>query len=388
MADVDFSQLIDYKKFDDLRLTAFNRLKAISTNKITNLNVGGVYRTLIELAMQGVADLYDLLLMVTPKGYLEYATGTWLRLKAAELGIEPKEESVAVGNVIFGRKDTSGNVVIPSGTIVKTNTTASGTELKYYTTADAVLKDGIGELAVSVTAESAGADYNVGAGTIINLGTNVSGIDYVTNTSDWLTSEGADEESDAELLARLEIRWSEVSLGQPAEAYRSWALAVTGVSDAYIVDNFPRGAGTVDVVILSTSGTPTDTLINAVQEVMNEKRAICADVLVKAPAETAIDVTLMIYLDPDSTLDINVVQSAALEYTNAYFGNGTVDGVDRLAIGKDYLKLSHASMIKAIYPDDIMNVVISNPTADVSIAAGTVAVAGTINITVERASEE
>jgi uncharacterized phage protein gp47/JayE len=240
---------------------------------------------------------------------------------------------------------------------------------------------------VPVTAESAGADYNVGAGAIVNLGTAISGIDYVTNASDWLTSEGADTESDADLRERLEIRWNEISLGQPAEAYRSWALAVTGVSDAYVVDNFPRGAGTVDVVILSTSGTPTDSLIATVQTVMDTNRALCADVLVKAPAETVIDVTITVYLAPDSTLDINTVQGAALEYTNALFGNGMVDGVKRLGIGKDYLKLSHASLIKAIYAD-IINVVISSPATDVTIAAGAVAVAGAINITVERASEE
>lgn len=387
MNNIDWKSLINYKTFDELRQAAFQRWQS-SGSKITNLNIGGVWRTLLELACQGLAALYDLLLSIVPKGFLKDASGDWLILKANERGLEQNLDQKAEGLVVFGRYDASGNAKIQAGSIVKTDVTPSGEELRYFTKADYVCPDGIAELAIPVIAEFTGAKYNVGQGAIKNMVTHVPGFDYVTNTSAWLTKEGADIETDESLKERCRLVWYELAVGDPAGKYKSWAKKVPGVIDVFVNDQHPRGPGTVDVVILSSSGMPTADLISQVQSYINARKQNCADVLVRAPLAELIDISLAVYLMPDSNLDLSYVETLASQYTNAYFGQGVVSGVSRLKISQDYIRLDLASKTKATNPQDIKNVVTILPADDVTIDDGKIAVLNNLTITVERATEE
>lgn len=384
---VDFKSIIGYKTFDELRLTAFSRWQAAKTS-ITNLNVGGVFRTLIELACQGVADLHNLMLEVVPKGFLRYASGQWADLKAEERGIERKDDLKAEGLVIFGRSNAAGNKVIQAGTIVKTDLTSTGEELRFFVQTDSICLDGIAELAVPVIAEFTGVKYNVGQSAIKNMVTHVAGFDYVTNAADWLTKEGTDTEDDESLLERCRLRWYELAVGSPALAYASWAMAIPGVVDVNVADQHPRGPGTVDVIILSTSGLPTPELVAQVQEAINAKRPTSADVLVRAPLEAIIDIEILIELRPEATVDPATIQSQAENVVNAWFGAGTVSGVSQLVIAKDFIRLDLQSQIRAISPDAIKNVKMVTPADDVAVSTARIATLGSLNVTVERAAED
>lgn len=382
---MDYKDLINYKTFDELRLSAFDRLKT-AASKITNLNIGGVFRTLLELAMQGLADLYTLLFDIVPKGYLMNATGKWLELKGEELGLFKKEDQKAEGYVIFGRSDASGNKMIPAGSIVKTDMTPSGEELRYFTTTDTICNSGILEVMVPVISEFTGVKYNVGEGIIKNIVTHVPGFDYVRNAASWLTKEGSDLEDDESFRQRCQLRWNELSYGGTKLAYESWAWAVPGVIDV-LVSPLARGDGTVDVIILSTSGLPTVELINSVQAIINERKPLCTNVLVKGPVAQTINISLTVDLKPDSVLDIDVVSSIVQQYVNAYFGQGVISGINRLGIGKDLILLQLAAILKNIYAD-IINVRFTLPAGDVVIESHKIAALGTLSITVTKVVEE
>lgn len=386
MADYDYKSLMNFKSFDDLRLTAFTRLKNMGS-KITNLSVGGVFRTLLELAMQGCADLYSLLLEIVPKGYIKGATGKWLDMKAEDLMLSRKPKQKALGLVIFGRNVASCNALIQAGSIVKTNMTPNGEELRYFTTEDYICPDGVAEIAVPVISEFEGSKYNVGAGSICNVVTHVSGFDYVRNASDWLIQEGADDESDESLRMRCRLRWNEVSQGGTALAYKSMALSVTRVTAAEVDDEFPRGNGTVDIIILGTGGMPTSKLISEVQSVINERHILCSDVLVRGPLAHPITLSMTISLKPTSSMDSNHVRSLTMQCINAYFGQGIVDGIDRLGIGKDFIRLQVGFFLKNRIPD-IHNIVFNSPSEDITIDPGEVATIESLTINVERANEE
>ncbi|MGE5606886.1 MAG: baseplate J/gp47 family protein [Bacteroidota bacterium] len=387
MAEINWKTLIGAKDFDELRLIAFERWQA-SKSKITNLNIGGVWRTLIELFCQGLADLHTLLVEIVPKRFLKYASGTWVILGAEEKGVLQKLDQKAEGLVIFGRNEATGNKVIPANSIVKTDITPTGEELRYFVTESFVCPDGIGELAVPVIAEFTGAKYNVGQNTIKNMVTHVPGFDYVTNASNWLTKEGADIEDEDSLKDRTRLRWYEFAVGNPAMKYKSWALSVTGVVDCVVNDQHPRGPGTVDVIILSTAGMPTTELINQVQTKINSLKPNTADVLVRAPLTQIINLEILIYLYPTSTAEPSAIQNTATQYTNAFFGQGIVSGITRLKLAQDFVRLDLATKLKNISPTDIKNVKIIDPDDDVTVPTERIAALGTFSITIEKVDEE
>lgn len=379
---LDFKALIGHKDFDALRQEAFTRLRSAGS-KITNLNVGGAFRTLLELCMQGLSDLYDLMADVTKQGYLHYATGQWLDLRAEERGLTRIAATKTTGQVVFGRLAPQGAVRVPKGTIVKTDVGVDGEDIRFVTTQDAVLADGIAEIAVAVEAEFAGAAGNVGAGMVKHLATYVAGIDYVRNDADWITSEGADEENDEALRSRCVLRLSELAHGATAKSYESWALANAGVADVAVVDA-ARGAGTVDVIIASTSGVPSQTLIDTVQAYIDERRPLTADVLVKAPIMVAVDIDATVIAHPD-TADLTPIQSRATTLLQALFLRNTATSVEPLGIGDDVRRARVIWLLMTI--PGVLSVMVTNPAADVAISSWQMATQGTITVTVQRAAE-
>jgi uncharacterized phage protein gp47/JayE len=292
---VDFRKLFDYKDFGALVEDALNKLKSYGT-KITNQNVGGVWRTLTEAAMQGIADVYDLLIDMVPQGYAVYAEGQWLDLKCEDIGLHRHDATKTEGAVTFRRLNTSGSVVIPSGTVVKTEIAPSGDTLRYITTADGIMADGQTEIDVPVAAEFEGAQYNIGPGMITEIVTYVSGIDGVQNKEGWISKEGTDRESDDSLRERYFLKWSQIAVGDPAEKYVSWAKEVPGVVEVKVDDQLPRGQGTVDVIITGPEGIPSQALIDAVQSYIEPRKPNTANVLVKGPVTVYADITATICL--------------------------------------------------------------------------------------------
>jgi uncharacterized phage protein gp47/JayE len=58
------------------------------------------------------------------------------------------------------------------------------------------------------------------------------------------------------------------------------------------MDELPRGAGTLDVVIVGVAGVPSAELIEEVQEYIDQRRPLCANVLVRGPDEEPVDVSV------------------------------------------------------------------------------------------------
>ena len=53
---MDWKALVGFKPFEEIVTDALNSLRS-SGSRITNLNKGGVFRTLVELAAHGTYDL-------------------------------------------------------------------------------------------------------------------------------------------------------------------------------------------------------------------------------------------------------------------------------------------------------------------------------------------
>lgn len=107
---------------------------------------------------------------------------------------------------------------------------------------------------------------------------------------------GVEEESDAELLARLLDLIRRPPAGGNVHDYQRWALEVPGVSAAYVYP-LRRGLGTVDIIITAAGGLPSAATLAAVQAHIDALRPVTAKhSLVAAPTVRAVDVELQLAL--------------------------------------------------------------------------------------------
>lgn len=383
MADVNWKELTGALSFKEMVLDLMGLLKEAGT-KITNLNIGGAARTLfIELPAQAFADLYSLVIEVAKQGFVAHATGGWLDLNAENVGLERKQAQIAQGMVTFKRNaNVKGNIKIPKGVIVKTPTGPDGTELRFFVTQETIMQDIDSECLVPVTAEHPGSVYSVGAGYITQLVSSVNGISEITNGESWLTQEGADTESDADLRARCVLRWHELSQGSTKYAYQSWALSVEGVREAYILDQHPRGQGTVDIVIVGTGGTPSETLINEVQSVITDKRPVCSDALVRAPVSIPINIDVEVFIHPSEGNEETVKADCEAALDALFVKNDRYPTIRPFGIGED---VTMARVIHALMGlDNVYNVVTYAPNDDIAIESDGLAVKTSIKVNVKR----
>jgi uncharacterized phage protein gp47/JayE len=378
----DWRSMLGLQTMDELLTTAFTRLQEAGS-AITNLNVGGVFRTLLELSSQGVADLHGLLELVLPQGFARYATGAWLDLHAQDVGLTRHPATQTEGEVVFFRTGSSGNVAIPAGVIVRTLTSSQGEQLEYQVATETILPDGETEAAVPVQASTTGSRYNVAAGMIAELVTHVAGVEGVRNDEDWITSEGTDQETDANLRQRHQERWPALASGATAAAYRSWAREIAGVVDVGVDDAFPRGEGTADVIITGTAGQPSAELVDEVQALIDDRKPLCSDILVRGPGDIETPVRVRVYLPLDRG-DEDAVEVYVLERVGSLLSSGDVEDVPRLSIGQN---LTRARLFfLAMGAPEAWNVDVELPAADVVAGDGDlVSLDGAAEVIVERA---
>lgn len=286
------------RTIDEIRESLFARIEAVQDAlaaagflpRRLNLNKG-IARGLIEITAWGIWQVYNLLEILVKQAVPATATGVWLALHLASVGLPWKKATKATGRVRFLRdSNIAGNIVISAGRIVRTLPDGAGEIYRYVTTEAAVLLAEDDFVDVLVEAEEYGAGSNAGPGQICELVTPVIGIRAVTNTSDWLVSEGADKETDEQAFERYQLRWMGLN-GCTKHAYKAWALSVTGCVSVEILDKHPRGQGTVGVVVRGSAGLPTAALLARVAEAIAAEAPINDDWFVISPEAVEIVVS-------------------------------------------------------------------------------------------------
>lgn len=286
--------------------------------QITNYRSGGIFRSFIEVVAMFLEKIYMELESTLPNRFLLKATGKYLDLKAEELNLTRILPKKTRGYVIFSRKDISNQVIIPKGKIVATK----NQEFRYKVVEENILPKGQNVCSVLVEAENEGSEYNAGGEMITELLTPINGIDTIYNGYDWITLMGQNLESDESLRSRCISLWSGLS-GANKETYVSWAQSVEGIGNVRVIP-LSRGLGTIDVICLGTDNKqPNQELLNKVSDIIDSRKPLGTNILIKSPQEILIDINMSVILDPS----VEISKESIKEVIEKYFNNLSI-GID------------------------------------------------------------
>lgn len=264
----------------------------------------------------GVAHLqYGYLEWLRGQPFVDSAEAEYLDRHADVWGVPRKAAVAAAGPVSLTGLD---GAVIPAGTELMRVDGAL-----YLTTAEAVISGGVAM--ANVTASEAGTAGDSPAGVSLTLTSPVTGVQSAATVQSTGLAGGADQETDAALRVRILARIQQPPQGGSKSDYEAWALAVTGVTRAWV---YPRhmGADTVGVAIVADDAVggplPSTELVAAAQEHIETLRPVTAEVFVFAPEALAVDIALTI--TPDTAAVRAAVQA---ELADLFAREATPGGV-------------------------------------------------------------
>ncbi|MDA8258384.1 MAG: baseplate J/gp47 family protein [Betaproteobacteria bacterium] len=301
----------------------------------------GLYGHLDWIARQIIYDTAD-------TETLDRAAGLWLQV--------PRKAAVAAAGPVT-LTGTTGSIV-PAGTRLAA---ANGEE--YETAAEVTLA--AGTATAQVTALTAGQSGNLAAGTALALVSPIAGVNAQATVAAGGLVGGADQETDASLLARLKARIQRAPHGGSRDDYITWALEVAGVTRAWCYPK-EQGIGTVTVRFVrddDASIIPDAAEVAAVQAYIEARYPVNGDVFVVAPIPIALNLTIRL------TPNTSAVQAAVQAEI--------ADLLRREAEPGGTILISHIREAISLAAGET-NHVLTIPAADVTHTTGQIAVMGAI----------
>ncbi|PKR50757.1 baseplate J/gp47 family protein [Thalassospira marina] len=294
-----------------------------------------------------------------------YATGENLDGHGFTYGVPRQPAARASGSVTF--TGLTG-AALDAGLIVKS---ASGVQYQ--------VKDGVtlvaGQANATITAIDPGAAGNLAAGSNLTLVSPVAGVDPTCNVGADGLAGGADAEQDGRAgirefyRGRILDRIRKPPQGGAGYDYEAWAREVPGVTRVWVS---PRemGAGTVtvrfmmDVVRADQGGIPQAGDVAIMQDYLDERRPVNADVFAVAPIGVPLDLTVT-GLDPDTPA---VRQQIAAEFADMLYRRAVPGG----NIGLDWI----GEAVSVAAGENRHR--LTSPTDDIDHTTGQIAIPGVI----------
>lgn len=231
---------------------------------------------------------------VLDQSFPQTAQGMYLDHHAAMRGVSRRAATKATGTLRFSVETAAtGDLTIAAGTVCMT-----ADELRFETTAAAVLPAGTLFVDAAARAVEPGKTSNAVAGTVKILAACPVGITACTNIAAF--SGGSDAEGDEALRARILESYQRLPNGANAAYYEQTAMGHTGVAAAKAVGR-ARGIGTVDVYIATEAGLPSEALLAEVKADLQEKREIAVDVQALAPTKAVMNLSVEVTVAEGAT---------------------------------------------------------------------------------------
>lgn len=344
--------------------------------KITNFRSGGIFKTIIRIFIKIYVELLKLSRTILKNSTIGNSEGSWVDLRSADFSKLRKAAQRTRGQLTLSRAAAGTQITIPKGYIFKTEPDSSGSELRYVNLETKIMLGSEISVNITIEAESPGAEYNVPSGQIVKSLIHIEGIETITNAEDWIISEGSDEETDESLKQRTKNSWAELSGTPIRDKYKNTAESIAGVLVAEVDDQHPRGQGTVDISIISPTGTASQTLIDKVTEACEAIKGPYDNLLIKSAEAVVTDITVNLIISTVAS-DEGLIEKAISIISNLFISK-RLDTPNELYISDlIYVLKKEISILK--------NVQVLSPTTDVVLSKGQIITPGTVTVTVERA---
>lgn len=269
---------------------------------------------------------------IAKSGFLEYASGTWLRIKAKyDYNVIPEDATYATGTVVLSNAGGGIFSAGPGDLIVRNTVTGKA----YRNVAAFDLPSGPNTtVSITVIALEAGSASNANAGAITEYVTEPYQRVAITNPTALIAR---DAESPAEIKARCSEKLGSLSPFGPWDAY-SYAARIaklsTGESAGVTRTKVTRdGYGNVYLYVASSSGNVTGdegntaTPLGAVDESVQQNAAALGDtahVLSASPVVVTVQYKLWMR---QSGLSTDAVKLAVAAKLQAFFATHPIGGV-------------------------------------------------------------
>ncbi len=307
-----------------------------------------------------VHTLHGFLSWVVEQLFGDTAERAYLLRLAAMYGITPTPATFATGDVTA--TGTNGSV-IPVDTIIRLDSVTA-----FRVTTGQVVAGGTATL--PVVAVLAGEDSNVPEATSVTFESPIAGVNATATVATGGIDGGVDEEGTEELRDRYLLRLREPPEGGADQDYEAWALAVAGVTRAWVYEH-ELGLGTVvvrfvrdgDVSIFPDAGE-----VAAVQTKLDAERPITAEVTAAAPTELAVAFTIHVVPDNADTRTAVAAELADLLQRVGEPGDGAGQGTVLLSQVRTAIGIA----------EDVTDYTLTVPAADVVPGVGQLPTVGVI----------
>lgn len=304
-----------------------------------------------------VHGLYGYLDFIAQQALPDTAVDEYLERWCSIFGIYRIPATFASGNITI--TGISGNIV-PAGTILQT-----ADQIQYETTTDATLASGTAT--ASVVALDAGAVGNQIAGFSLSFQSPVAGVNSSAVVAVGGLTGGSDQETVESLRLRLIARIQTPPQGGNVADYMNWAQEAHPDVTRVWVAPLEMGAGSVTVRFVTddvASGPiPSSTVITAVNNYIQTKRPVTANVYVVAPVLNTVN--LSIQLSPNTQA---VRDAVTAELKDLFTRDGSPGGTILVS------RVREAISIAAGESDHVL----VSPTSNIVSPAGQLPVVGTI----------
>jgi len=301
-------------------------------------------------------DLATLIQKVAKGGFIKLAVevgDSWVDLCADNVFAEVRKGAVFTqGRAEIADTAGIGPVTINPGTFYIANANKT---LRYFNVTGGSIPLN-GSLPLTFQAETAGGEWNVGPGELVEILTPQPGL-KVSNpaqeTGTWISQQGTDVETSERLAQRCLDKWSMIGSGSDDGAYRYRATSSSAeITDALV---FSPGGGAVRVVLRGDSGPVSLAALAAATSIILQKRPIgVPDVLVlnANPFVQPLAGTVFVTPGRDPAATLAAVQASVNAFQR------------KLPLGA---KVSREKVIRALLVDNVDDLDLTTPLLDVQI---------------------
>lgn len=273
MASISYADVITPLTIDQIRAQMIVVLAAAFPEiPVTAWGETDEPRATLEFEAEVFADLSQTISGIGRLAVLRASRGVGRTLVAKEwYGIDRDPAQILKGSVTLG--DSTGSPqTFTDGQLLFVS---SDDPDLVYKNVGTVTVPASGTAPCPITAESGGSKYNV-QGSTLSLGTPLPGLSLTVSTGlAWVTSAGADEETDEELLVRCETKQAGQSVTGPEDAYVSWVLDASAELNRVRVIEHPTAlppSPAVSVIVAGPAGAASSSARTAANTKVQQRR--------------------------------------------------------------------------------------------------------------------